>query len=72
MTTEQERVSYDAAAAQEKWQRFWESDGTVGPGMVPNLTNQIVGFAGADACPFPIFGTGGPGCSVIALRLIAV
>nr|WP_300146017.1 leucine--tRNA ligase [Propionicimonas sp.] len=31
MTTEQVRRSYDAAAAQEKWQRFWEQDGTFTP-----------------------------------------
>ncbi|CAL8975131.1 Leucine--tRNA ligase [Propionicimonas sp. T2.31MG-18] len=31
MTTERERTSYDAAAAQEKWQRFWEEDGTFSP-----------------------------------------
>jgi len=31
VTTERERTSYDAAAAQEKWQRFWEEDGTFSP-----------------------------------------
>ena len=31
MSIEQERQSYDAAAAQEKWQRFWEADGTFTP-----------------------------------------
>ena len=27
----EERIGYDAAAAQEKWQRFWEADGTFSP-----------------------------------------
>ncbi|MFT4110244.1 leucine--tRNA ligase [Propionicimonas sp.] len=31
MTAEAERKGYDAAAAQEKWQRFWEEDGTFTP-----------------------------------------
>ncbi|MCB0910829.1 MAG: leucine--tRNA ligase [Propionibacteriaceae bacterium] len=31
MTAEAVRASYDAAAAQERWQRFWESDGTFTP-----------------------------------------
>ncbi len=31
MTIEAERKSYDAATAQEKWQRFWEEDGTFTP-----------------------------------------
>ena len=31
MTTESVRAGYDAAAAQEKWQRFWEADGTFTP-----------------------------------------
>jgi len=31
VTIEAERKSYDAAAAQEKWQRFWEEDGTFTP-----------------------------------------
>ena len=31
MTIERERVGYDAAAAQEKWQLFWEEDGTFTP-----------------------------------------
>ncbi len=31
MTIERERLSYDAAAAQDKWQRFWEEDGTFTP-----------------------------------------
>ena len=37
MTTERERVSYDAAAAQEKWQRFWEEDGTFHDGAIYGL-----------------------------------
>jgi leucyl-tRNA synthetase len=31
VTTEQVRRTYDAAAAQERWQRFWEQDGTFTP-----------------------------------------
>ena len=31
MTAEAVRASYDAAAAQERWQRFWEEDGTFTP-----------------------------------------
>ncbi len=31
MTIEAERKTYDAAAAQEKWQRFWDEDGTFTP-----------------------------------------
>ena len=31
MTTETVRQGYDAAAAQERWQRFWESDRTFAP-----------------------------------------
>lgn len=31
MTTERVHTSYDAAAAQERWQRFWEEDGTFTP-----------------------------------------
>ena len=31
MTTEQVRQGYDAAAAQERWQQFWETDRTFAP-----------------------------------------
>ena len=31
MTTERVHTSYDAAAAQARWQRFWEEDGTFTP-----------------------------------------
>ncbi|MBN9103364.1 MAG: leucine--tRNA ligase [Propionibacteriaceae bacterium] len=31
MTTERDARGYDAAAAQEKWQRFWEENGTFTP-----------------------------------------
>ncbi|MEA5055204.1 MAG: leucine--tRNA ligase [Propionicimonas sp.] len=31
MTTDQVRPTYDAAAAQERWQKFWEADGTFVP-----------------------------------------
>jgi leucyl-tRNA synthetase len=31
VTTERAATGYDAAAAQEKWQRFWEENGTFTP-----------------------------------------
>lgn len=59
-------TSFAAFGSAISFTEFWKTDGTFGPGMVPTLTDQIVGFASADTCPFPIFGAGGPGCSVIA------
>lgn len=44
---------------------YWTTDGTFGPGNVPNLGTQITGWAGGQACPFPLLGAGGQNCNVI-------
>lgn len=45
---------------------YWRTDGTFGAGNVPNRTTQITGWSGGQQCPFPIFGSGGQDCYVIA------